>query len=96
MRTITYTYDETKVTNKDYIITALAEDIDDGGSGYVSVAEYQINCPYVWNSDCLNHVKNVEYDSKEYKKNCVKCKLAWLEREYDTYPHEDGKYEVEE
>jgi hypothetical protein len=22
--------------------------------------------------------------------------LAWLEREYDTYPSEDGKWEVED
>lgn len=94
MRTITYTYDETKTTNKDYIIAALTDDIDDGGSSYVSVAEYQIDCPYTWYKDCLNHIKDTEFDTKEYKQNCVKCKLAWLEREYDTYPHEDGKYEV--
>ena len=46
MRTITYTYDETKPTNRDYLIAALADRIDDGGASYESVAEYNINCPY--------------------------------------------------
>ena len=97
MKTITYTYDETKCTNRDYIIAALAEEVDDGGSSYVSVAEYNIDCPYCWNKDCLNHLhEDIEYDTKKWKENCVKCKLAWLEREYDTYPHEDGKYELSE
>lgn len=96
MTTITYTYDETHVTNKDYVILALTDSIDDGGSSYVSVTEYQIDCPYIWDKDCLNNHKNTTYGTKEYKENCIKCKLAWLEREYDTYPHEDGKWEVED
>lgn len=96
MTTITYTYDESKVTNKDYIIAALTHNIDDGGSSYVSVAEYQIDCPYVWDKDCLNYHKNTTHGTKEYNENCVKCKLAWLDRAYDTYPHEDEKWEVEE
>ena len=96
MTTITYTYDEANPTNKDYVIAALTETIDDGGASYESVAEYHIDCPYVRNSDCLNHHEDNEYDSKEYKQGCVRCKLAWLQREYDTCPSEDGKWEVEE
>lgn len=96
MRTITYTYDETKCTNKDYIILGLTDEIDDGGSSYVSIAEYQIACPYNSMSDCLNDHEGNKYDTKEYKDGCRRCKLAWLDREYDTYPSEDGKWELEE
>ena len=92
MTTITYTYDETKCTNKDYLILELTESIDDGGAGYESVVEYNIACPYTHNSDCLNNHEGNQYDSKEYREGCVRCKLAWLEREYDTYPSEDGKW----
>jgi hypothetical protein len=93
MRTITYTYDETHATNQDYLIAVLTDSIDDGGASYVSVAEYDINCPYVNMNDCLNHHENNEYDTKEYKEGCVRCKLAWLDREYGTYPFDDGKWE---
>ena len=96
MRTITYTYDETRYTNKDYLILELTESIDDGGAGYESVAEYNIACPYRYNNDCLNHHEGNQYGSKEYRDGCVRCKLAWLEREYDTYPSDDGKWEVED
>lgn len=96
MKTITYTYDESNPTNKDYLIEALTESIDDGGATYESVAEYSIACPYYHNSDCLNDHEGNEYDTKEYKKGCVRCKLAWLERQYDTCPSDDGKWELEE
>lgn len=92
MRTITYTYDETKPTNKDYLITALTDSIDDGGASYESLAEYDIDCPYVSNADCLNEYEGNEYGTKEYKEGCIKCKLAWLDRGYDTYPSDDGKW----
>lgn len=97
MRTITYTYDETKPTNKDYLIEVLTDSIDDGGASYESMAEYNIDCPYRCFADCLNHHEGNWYDTtKEYKNGCIRCKLAWLEREYDTYPSDDGKWEVEE
>lgn len=96
MKTITYTYDETKATNKDYLIAVLTGNIDDGGTSYESMAEYDIACPYRCSADCLNtHVGN-EYGTKEYNSACVRCKMAWLEREYDTYPSDDGKWELEE
>ena len=34
MTTINYTYDETKATNKDYLIAVLTDSIDDGGAAY--------------------------------------------------------------
>ena len=96
MRTITYTYDETNPTNKDYVIAGLTEDIDDGGASYESIARYKINCPYFGDNNCLNDHEGNEYDTKEYKDGCVRCKLAWLNREYDTYPADDGRWEIED
>lgn len=96
MRTITYTYDEAKPTNRDYLIAALTDSIDDGGASYESVAEYDINCPYISGADCLNEHEGNEYGKAEYREGCVRCKLAWLDREYDTYPSDDGKWEIGE
>lgn len=93
MITITYTYDETKPTNRDYLIAALTGSIDDGGVSYLSVAEYDIDCPYISSADCLNEHEGNEYGTKKYREGCVRCKLAWLDREYDTYPPDDGKWE---
>lgn len=96
MTTITYTYDKTKATNKDYLIAALTDSIDDGGSSYEAVAKYNIACPYVEYSDCLNEHEGNEYDTTEYNEGCVRCKMAWLKRVYDTYPSDDGIWEVTE
>ena len=93
MRTITYTYDEAKPTNKDYLIAVLTDSIDDGGASYESVAEYDIDCPYVSSADCLNKHEQNKYGTNEHREGCVRCKLAWLDREYDTYPSDDGKWE---
>ena len=95
MRTITYTYDETKPTNKDYLIVVLTDNIDDGGASYESVARYDIECPYFGTADCLNEHEGNDYDTKEYREGCVRCKLAWLDREYDTYPSDDGRWDGE-
>lgn len=94
MRTITYTYDEQKPTNKDYIIVIFMGSIDDGGASYESMTKYNINCPYFGDDDCLNEHEGNEYDTKEYNEACVRCKLSWLNRRYDTYPSEDGVWEV--
>ena len=68
MRTITYTYDGEHPTNRDYLVAALADSIE-------------------------NEHEGNEYDTKEYKEGCIRCKLAWLDREYDTYPSDDGVWE---
>ena len=93
MRTITYTYDEENPTNRDYLVAVLADVIDDGGASCESVVKYDINCPYISDSDCLNEHEGNEYGTKEYKEGCVRCKLAWLDRDYDTYPSDDGAWE---
>ena len=95
-RTITYVYNEKRTTNRDYLIAVLTDSIDDGGASYEAMAEYDIDCPYNRSADCLNMHEGNEYDTKEYKEGCVRCKLAWLDREYDTYPSEDGIWERRE
>ena len=65
MRTITYTYDETKATNKDYLIAVLTDSIDDGGASYESMAEYDIGCPYLSFRDCLNEHEENAYNSAD-------------------------------
>ena len=96
MKTITYTYDESKPTNRDYLIAALTDSIDEGDAFYVSTAGFNLSCPYVRFADCLNRHENNKYDSKEYREGCVRCKVAWLDREYGTYPFDDGKWGGEE
>ena len=96
MRHITYTYDECKPTNKDFLIAALTGNIDDGDATFGGVVEYNIDCPYGLNSDCYNEHFGNEYGTDEYKEGCVKCKTTWLERAYDTYPSDDGIWELTE
>ena len=96
MRTITYTYDESNPTNKDYLIEVLTDSVDDGGASYESMAEYHIDCPYHHRCDCLNDHEGNKYDTKEYRNGCVRCKMSWLARPYDTAPSVDGKWEIEE
>ena len=60
MRTITYSYDESKPTNKDYLIAVLTDSIDNGGASYESVAEYDIDCPYVSSADCLSQLPTAQ------------------------------------
>ena len=96
MKQIIYTYDESRPTNKDYLIAALTDSIDDDGASLESVIEYDIDCPYIRSSDCYNDHFGNEYNTAEYKEGCVKCKTAWLKREYDTYPSYDGIWEADE
>lgn len=96
MRQIKYTYDESRPTNKDYLIAALTDSIDDGGASLESVVEQNIDCPYMRYSDCYNDHFGNEYDTEKYKEGCIKCKQAWLERIYDTYPSDDGIWELTE
>lgn len=95
MRAIAYTYDEENPTNKDYVIACLTDSIDDGGASYESLMKYNIACPYSGIVDCLNHHERNAYGTNEYEEECVRCKTAWLDRQYDTYPSDDGKWELE-
>ena len=95
-KTIIYTYNERHPTNKDYLIEVLTGSIDDGGASYEAMAKYDIECPYYGNANCLNEHEGNEYDTEAYREGCVRCKMAWLEREYDTYPSDDGIWERRE
>lgn len=95
MRTITYTYDEENPTNKDYLIAALTDSIDDGGASYDSAVEHNIDCPYIRSADCLNEYEGNDYKTAAYDDGCLRCKLSWLNRRYDTYPSDDGRWEIE-
>ena len=95
MRTITYTYDEENPTNKDYLIAALTDSIDDGGASYDSAVEHNIDCPYINLSDCLNDHEGNEYGTAASSDGCLRCKTSWLIRKYDTCPSDDGQWEVE-
>ena len=95
-RTIIYTYNERHPTNKDYLIEVLTGSIDDGGASYEAMAKHDIECPYYGDANCLNEHEGNEYDTEAYREGCVRCKMAWLEREYDTYPSDDGIWERRE
>ena len=95
MRTITYTYDEDNITNKDYLILELTDNLDSGcDSQLESIAENNISCPYYDTCNCLNERNDTVYGTREFSDNCIKCKLDWLERNFDTYPHEDWESEA--
>ena len=97
MRTIKYTYDDEHPSNRDYLIAALAEEIDDGGASHESVARYHLECPYYYGgNNCLNEHEQNQYGTADYRQGCVRCKMSWLLREFDTYPSDDGRWEIDE
>lgn len=96
MRTITYTYNEKMPTNKDVMVAALTNSIDDGGAYYEGVVEYYIDCPYYSDSDCLNEHDGNKVGTAAYSAGCVRCKLSWLNRERGTYPSNDGRWIISE
>ena len=66
------------MTNKEYLIMALTDKIDDGGASYESEIYYHIACPYrEGDPEAL-----CDSDPKFSRKQCVECKMAWLEKEY--------------
>ncbi len=78
MKQIIYTYDENKPTNKDYLIAALTDDIDDGGASLEAVTYYNISCPY-----SSGKTRCDDYPFEIPRDVCVECKTEWLAKEYD-------------
>lgn len=82
------------MTNQEYIIAALTDQIDDGGATWEACVHYNINCPY-FEGDRRCHCYPEEYrdgtvdrvafkDKKEATRElCVECKAEWLESEVD-------------
>ena len=70
------------ITNKEYILACLNDEIDDGGASYEACVHYHIACPYGESDERAPcHGKGLDYPNR---KNCVACKLDWLESEADV------------
>ncbi len=65
-------------------LAVLTGSIDDGDTAYEYVTGHVIVCPY--SSGCINQSENNAYGTPEYKQACIKCKMAWLNKEYSTKP----------
>lgn len=71
------------MTNKEYIIKVLDDDknpFDDGGAIYEALVHYHIKCPYR-SGDSRAHCHNSDFIGR---KECVACKMEWLDMEVDT------------
>lgn len=69
------------MTNKEYIIACLNDEIDDGGASYEACAHYYINCPYTTgDSRAACYDKPLGFTNRNV---CSACKMAWLEEEAD-------------
>lgn len=67
------------MTNLEYLISVLLDEIDDGGAAYESVVNYNIACPHFCGEEglpCEDHEPSREI--------CVPCKVAWLNAEVDS------------
>ena len=67
------------MTNEEYLIAALNDEIDDGGAARESIVNYHIGCPY-FGRDKRGLCNNGQPLSREL---CVECKEKWLESEVD-------------
>lgn len=67
------------MTNKQYLIDALNDEIDDGGAARESIVNYHIKCPY-FAGDKRALCRGNTCPSREL---CVECKEKWLESEVD-------------
>lgn len=64
--------------NREYIIAALTNQIDDGGASEEATIYYNIACPY-YDGDPRCHCRNGEIN----RDTCVACKSEWLDSEVD-------------
>ena len=69
------------MTNQEYIIACLNDEIDDGGASWESCVYYNIACPYV-SGDERAHCHNIKFSQVD-RKLCVDCKRECLESEVD-------------
>lgn len=69
------------MTNLEYVISCLTDQVDDGGASYEACVHYHINCPYT-DGDTRAHCwqKGLDYPNREH---CTACKMEWLEDEVD-------------
>lgn len=68
------------MTNQEYLIAALNDEIDDGGASWEAVIHYNIACPYTLGDKralCRSHTTRMS------RETCVQCKEAWLNAQMD-------------
>ena len=66
------------MTNLEYLLIALKDEIDDGGASFEAAVHYNIACPHYYGKKDL-----LCEDKKPCREICVECKMKWLEEEYD-------------
>lgn len=67
------------MTNQEYLIMCLNNEIDDDGASWESEIAYHIACPY-----STTNAKGWCADGREITKEvCTGCKAEWLENEVD-------------
>ena len=68
------------MTNQEYLIIALNNEIDDDGAAWEAVIHYNIACPYTLGDKralCRSHTTQMS------RETCVQCKEAWLNAQMD-------------
>ena len=69
------------MTNREYMVAVLTDQVDDGGASYEAVLHYDIKCPY-FEGDQRAHCDGKD-DSFINRDNCYYCKHEWMESEVD-------------
>lgn len=64
--------------NIEYLLSALSDQIDDGGASYESVVHYNISCPHYNGEEGLRCD-----DCAPCREICVPCKIEWLNAEIE-------------
>lgn len=75
------------MTNQEYLIIALNNEIDDDGAAREAVIRYNIDCPYM-----LGDKRALCGGSRERmnRETCVQCKEAWLNAQADESEPEES------
>lgn len=68
------------MTNLEYLLKALQDEIDDGGASFEAAVYYNIACPYI---DICMDMPCIGKDKEPSRKLCVECKMKWLEEEHN-------------
>jgi hypothetical protein len=71
------------MTNQEYLIMCLNNEIDDDGASYESEIFYHIACPYFDGDKRCWCSKEKAKNLMEKRKQCFGCKAEWLEQEVD-------------
>ena len=69
------------MTNREYMVAVLTDQVDDGYASYEAMLHYNISCPY-FSGDKRAHCYEKD-DSFINRDNCYYCKHEWMENEVD-------------